>query len=210
MSLEIRWISHASFRLAAENFVLYIDPWKLSSPQPDANVVLVSHAHFDHFSAEDVAAVSQDTTTVIGPADSVESLPGGRVLRPGDRIEIGGTSIEGIRAYNVDKDFHPKSNDWLGAVITLGGARVYYAGDTDHIPEMSALPEVDVALLPVGGTYTMDAAQAAEACQDIGAGTALPYHWGDIVGTEADARAFIEATACCETRLLRPGEAISV
>jgi len=210
MSLEIRWIGHASFRLAADDVVLYIDPWKLSSAKPDANLVFVSHAHFDHCSAEDVAAVSQDTTTVIGPADSVESLPGGRVLRPGDRIEIGGTSIEGIRAYNVDKDFHPKTNDWLGALITLGGTRVYYAGDTDHIPEMSAMREVDVALLPVGGTYTMNAAQAAEACLAIGARKAVPYHWGDIVGTETDAQAFVDATADCDSHLLRPGESISV
>jgi L-ascorbate metabolism protein UlaG (beta-lactamase superfamily) len=157
-----------------------------------------------------VAAVSQDTTTVIGPADSVESLPGARVLKPGDRIEIGGTSIEGIRAYNLDKDFHPKASDWLGALITLGGTRVYYAGDTDHIPEMSEMREVDVALLPVGGTYTMNAAQAAEACLAIGARMAVPYHWGDIVGTETDAQAFVDATADCDSRLLRPGESISV
>jgi L-ascorbate metabolism protein UlaG (beta-lactamase superfamily) len=210
MSLEIQWIGHASFRLAAEDVVLYIDPWKLSSARPDASLVFVSHGHFDHWSAEDVAAVSQDETTVVGPADVVESFPGGRVLRPGERIEIGGACIEGIRAYNVDKDFHPQSKDWLGALITLGGRRVYYAGDTDHIPEMSELSEVDVALLPVGGTYTMNATQAAEACQAIGAMTAVPYHWGDIVGTEDDARAFVEAMASCDARLLRPGESTSV
>ena len=95
-------------------------------------------------------------------------------------------------------------------LITLGGTRVYYAGDTDHIPEMSGLSAVDVALLPVGGTYTMNATQAAEACQAIGATMAVPYHWGDIVGTEADARAFVVATAGCDARLLRPGESISV
>lgn len=210
MPLQIQWLGHASFRLAAEDVVLYIDPWKLSSAQPDADLVFVSHGHFDHCSADDVAAVSRDTTTVVGPADVVESLAGGRVLRPGDRIESAGACIEGVRAYNVGKDFHPKDNDWLGAVITLGGARVYYAGDTDHIPEMGALSEVDVALLPVGGTYTMNAAQAAEACQAIGAKMAVPYHWGDIVGTEADARAFVDATAGCDARLIRPGEAISV
>jgi L-ascorbate metabolism protein UlaG (beta-lactamase superfamily) len=210
MSLEIQWMGHASFRLAAEDIVVYIDPWKLPSARPDANLVFVSHAHFDHWSAEDVAAVSRDATTVVGPPDVVESLPGGRVLRPGDRIEISGACIEGIRAYNVDKDFHPQSNDWLGAVITLGGTRVYYAGDTDHIPEMSELSEVDVALLPVGGTYTMNAAQAAEAFQAIGATTAVPYHWGDIVGTEADAQAFVDATGDCDARLLRPGESTSL
>jgi L-ascorbate metabolism protein UlaG (beta-lactamase superfamily) len=210
MSLEIRWMGHASFRMAAENVVLYVDPWKLSSAKPDANLVFVSHAHFDHYSAEDVAAVSRDTTIVVGPSDVVDPLPHGRVLTPGDRIEAAGVCIDGIRAYNVDKDFHPKANDWLGAVITLAGTRVYYAGDTDHIPEMGELSEVDVALLPVGGTYTMNAAQAAEACREIRPRMAVPYHWGDIVGTETDARAFADATAGCDVRLLRPGEAVSV
>ena len=210
MPLQIHWIGHASFRLATEDVVLYIDPWKLPSAQPDANLVFVSHGHFDHWSADDVAAVSQDTTTVVGPPDVIESLPGGRVLRPGERVESTGACIEAVPAYNIDKDFHPKANNWLGAVIALGGTRVYYAGDTDRIPEMDALSEVDVALLPVGGTYTMNAAQAAEACQAIGARIALPYHWGDIVGTEADAQAFVDATADCDSRLIRPGEVISV
>ncbi len=210
MSLEIRWIGHASFRLAAENLVLYVDPWKLSSATPDADLVFVSHAHFDHYSAEDVAAVSRDATILVGPADVVESVPGGRALRPGERTEATGVCIEGIPAYNVDKDFHPKANDWLGAVITLGGTCVYYAGDTDHIPEMGKLSGVDVALLPVGGTYTMNAAQAADACGVIRPRMAVPYHWGDIVGTEDDARAFADAASGCDVRLLRPGEALSV
>jgi len=210
MSLEIRWIGHASFRLATNGFVMYIDPWKLSSGQPDADLVFVSHGHFDHWSADDVAAVSRDATTVVGPGDVVESLPGGRALEPGDRIEIAGVSIEGIPAYNVDKDFHPIANGWLGAVFSLSGTRIYYAGDTDYIPEMNHLSDVDVALLPVGGTYTMNADQAVEACQAIGARMAVPYHWGDIVGSEADARAFVDAATGCDTRLLRPGEAISV
>ena len=210
MPLQIHWIGHASFRLASEDTVLYIDPWKLSSAKADANLVFVSHSHFDHWSADDVTAISREDTTVIGPADVVESVPGGRGLRPGERIESAGACVEGIRAYNVDKDFHPKANDWLGAVVALGGTRVYYAGDTDRIPEMDALSEIDVALLPVGGTYTMNAAQAAEACRAIGAKTAVPYHWGDIVGTEADAQAFVDAASGCDARLIRPGEVISV
>ena len=210
MSLEIRWIGHASFRLATENLVLYVDPWKLSSAEPDADLIFVSHAHFDHYSAEDVAAVSRDATILVGPADVVESVPGGRALRPGEHTEVTGVSVEGISAYNVDKDFHPKANDWLGAVVTLGGTRVYYAGDTDQIPEMGELSGIDIALLPVGGTYTMNAAQAADACGVIQPRMAVPYHWGDIVGSEDDARAFADAVSGCEVRLLRPGEAFSV
>lgn len=210
MSVDIRWIGHASFRLSAPGTVVYIDPWKLASPQPDADLVFVSHGHFDHWSADDVAAVSREGTAVVGPADVVEALPNGRPLEPGQQIELGGARIEGVPAYNIHKDFHPKANRWLGAVITLGGTRVYYAGDTDRVPEMSSLSEVDVALLPVGGTYTMDAAQAAQACRAIGPRTALPYHWGDIVGSEDDARAFADAVTGCDARVLRPGESLAL
>jgi L-ascorbate metabolism protein UlaG (beta-lactamase superfamily) len=115
-----------------------------------------------------------------------------------------------VPAYNVDKDFHHRANGWLGVVITLGGARVYYAGDTDLIPEMSELSDIDVALLPAGGTYTMTAAQAVEACQAIRARVVVPYHWGDIVGSDADAEAFVAAASGSDARLIRPGESFTV
>jgi L-ascorbate metabolism protein UlaG (beta-lactamase superfamily) len=210
MSVEIQWINHASFRLATEDCVVYIDPWKLSSAGADANIVFVSHNHFDHLSTDDVAAVSGKATVVVGPVDTVQELPGGRALEPGQRLELAGAAIEGVPAYNVDKDFHPKANNWLGAVIEMGGIRVYYAGDTDHIPEMSDLSRIDVALLPVGGTYTMNATQATEACRAIGAKKVVPYHWGDIVGSEADARAFVDGVSSCEAQLLQPGESLSL
>jgi len=208
MPVEIRWINHASFRLATDDCVVYIDPWKLASPRPDADIVFLSHNHFDHLSTDDVAAISKTGTVVVGPADAVQQLASGHKLEPGQRLELPGAVIEGVPAYNIDKDFHPKANSWLGAVITLGDTRVYYAGDTDRIPEMDELSEIDVALLPVGGTYTMSAAQAAEACRAIGPRVAVPYHWGDIVGDESDARAFADAVSGCEVRLLRPGDSL--
>lgn len=210
MSLEIQWIHHASFRLASDDCVVYIDPWKLSSARADADVVFVSHNHFDHLSADDVAAVSGNSTVVVGPPDTVQQLPAGRTLEPGQRLELAGATLEGIPAYNVDKNFHPRANGWLGVVIEMGGVRVYYAGDTDHIPEMSQLSEIELALLPVGGTYTMTAAEAVEACRTIGSKRALPYHWGDIVGSETDARAFVDAASFCEAHLLQPGESLSL
>ena len=208
MSVEIQWINHASFRLAADDCVVYIDPWKLSSSPADADVVFVSHDHFDHFSADDVAAVSGDATVVVGPVDTVQQLPNGRALEPGQCLELPGAVIEGVPAYNIGKDFHPRHNNWLGAVIEIGGVRVYYAGDTDQIPEMSELSEIDVALLPVGGTYTMNATEAVDACRVIGPKRVLPYHWGDIVGSEDDARAFVDAVSGSAAQLLRPGESL--
>jgi len=210
MSAEICWIHHASFRLAAGEAVVYIDPWKLPSTAADATVVFVSHDHYDHCSPPDVAKVATSETRILAPPDAAAKFPGAQPISPGEQATLGEVTFEAVPAYNVDKAFHPKANHWLGAVISLGGVRVYYAGDSDRIPEMSGLDAVDVALLPVGGTYTMDARQAAEACADVGCKLAVPYHWGDIVGTESDARQFAASIAGCEARVLQPGESIAV
>lgn len=209
MSVQLQWIGHASFRVADEQSVVYIDPWKVGDSPHDADVVFVSHDHFDHCSPEDVAKVSKATTSIVAPADAIAKLGAAGAVTPGDQVTLGDVTIEAIAAYNVDKAFHPKGHHWCGAVVTIGGVRVYYAGDTDLIPEMSDLTDVDVALLPVGGTYTLDAASAARACRIIAPATAIPYHWGDIVGSRADAEAFAEA-AGCEVTLLEPGESASL
>ena len=209
MSVEITWIGHASFRLRADGNVVYIDPWKLHDAPHDADVVFVSHSHHDHCSPEDVQKVSKDDTAVVAPADTIARLGATNAVTPGDSLTINDVTIEAVAAYNVNKAFHPPGNDWVGAVFTLGGVRIYYAGDTDLIPEMSELSDVDVALLPVGGTYTLDAKQAAKACEAIGCKAAIPYHWGDIVGDVTDAEKFASA-ASCEVHLLQPGEAVSV
>jgi len=209
MSIEIQWIHHASFRLSAGATVVYIDPWKLLGEPKDATVVFVSHGHYDHCSPDDVAKVSTPETQVLGPPDTADQFPGGQVLQPGQHADVAGVTIDAVGAYNLAKQFHPKGNGWLGAVIALGGVRVYYAGDTDLIPEMSDLADVDVALLPVGGTYTMDAAEAARACEAIGPTAAVPYHWGDIVGNAGDAQQFAQA-AGCTVHVLTPGQSLTV
>ncbi len=209
MSVEITWIGHASFRIAGAEGVVYIDPWKLTDSPHDADVVFVSHSHHDHCSADDVAKVSKDATAVIAPAETIAKLACANAVAPGENITIKGITIEAVAAYNVSKSFHPRSNNWCGAVLTLEGKRIYYAGDTDLIDEMSDLTDVDLALLPVGGTYTLDAARAAEACRAIGAKAAIPYHWGDIVGSVSDAEQFARS-AGGEVHVLQPGDSISI
>ena len=209
MSVEIKWIGHASFRIAAGEGVAYIDPWKLPDEPHDANVVFVSHSHYDHCSPPDVAKVSTAETSVIAPGETIEQLHAANAVEPGESVTIGGFTIEAVAAYNIGKKFHPKDNNWCGAVITAGGKRIYYAGDTDLIPEMSALADVDVALLPVGGKYTLDADEAADACKAIGCKAAIPYHWGDIVGSADDAETFA-AKAGCQVHVLKPGESVTI
>ncbi len=207
MSAEITWLGHASFRIAGGGLVLYIDPWKLSGAPHDADVVFISHPHYDHYSPEDVEKVARSDTKVLAPTDTVTEADA--ILSPGDRQDVGDLQVQATPAYNPAKEYHPKTNNWLGAVFTIGGVRVYYAGDTELIDEMADLADIDVALLPVGGTYTMDVAQGVEACKRIGCASAIPYHWGDIVGSSDDAIEF-EAQSPCSVHVLQVGQTATV
>jgi L-ascorbate metabolism protein UlaG (beta-lactamase superfamily) len=205
MGLTIQWLGHASFRIRHGDSIIYIDPWKLKESPHDATLVLVSHSHHDHYSPEDMAKVSGPDTKLIASADVIAKESAGETIANGLTIELESVRLVGVAAYNPNKQFHPKTNNWVGFVIELGSKRLYYAGDTDLTEEMKALKGIDVALLPVGGTYTMDAAEAAEAAKYMKPGVAIPYHWGDIVGGRDDAEKFADA-AECDTKILTPGQ----
>ena len=209
MGTTLQWLGHASFKMCHEDTVLYIDPWKLNDSPHDATLVLVSHSHYDHYSPVDIANVSGPDTKLIASADVIAKEGAGEVITGGLMIELENVRLTGVAAYNPNKDFHPKSNNWVGFVIEIGSKRLYYAGDTDLTEEIKALQNIDVALLPVGGTYTMDAAQAAEAVSHFKPKMAIPYHWGDIVGGRSDAEKFAKS-AKCETKILTPGETITL
>ncbi len=209
MGTTIQWLGHASFRICHQNNIIYIDPWKLKDAPHDATLVLVSHSHYDHYSPQDIARVSGPNTKLIAPPDVVARQKGGEAITNGLTIELESARVVGVAAYNPNKQFHPKSNNWVGFVIELGSKRLYYAGDTDLTAEMKALKGIDAAMLPVGGTYTMNATEAAEAITFIKPKLAIPYHWGDIVGGRGDAEKFAKA-AQCETRILAPGETLSL
>jgi L-ascorbate metabolism protein UlaG (beta-lactamase superfamily) len=151
MSVKITWLGHASVLITDGSSTVYIDPWKTGSGMPKADCVLLTHDHYDHYSEPDLKKVSQSSTRVVSPV----SLP--QVtdrIKAGGKITVGSLTIEAVPAYNTDKNFHPRSNGWVGYVVVIGGKRIYHAGDTDRIPEMKGL-NVDLALVPVGGTYTM-------------------------------------------------------
>jgi len=188
---KLTWLGHASFRIDGEKTV-FIDPWKVGAPGI-ADMILISHSHYDHFSEEDVLRLRGNDTVVVTVSDVASRIDGKvEVVEPGGSVEIAGVMIEAPPAYNIDKQFHPKSNGWVGFVVGMGAERLYYAGDTDLIPEMEKLRDIDVALLPVGGTYTMDAGEAARAAALIKPRIAVPYHWGDIVGSSRDAQRFAD------------------
>jgi L-ascorbate metabolism protein UlaG (beta-lactamase superfamily) len=209
MGITIQWLGHASFRICYEDKVIYIDPWKLKESVGDATLVLVSHSHYDHYSAEDIAKVSGSDSKLIASADVVAKEKAGEAILSGLTIALEGVRVIGVPAYNPDKQFHPKGNNWVGFIIEIGAKRIYYAGDTDLTEEMKALKDIDVALLPVGGTYTMNAKEAAEATSHIKPKLAIPYHWGDIVGGRSDAEQFGEQVEC-NVKILAPGETVSI
>lgn len=197
---NIIWLGHATFKIVNKK-VIYIDPWKVKE-KDSADIILVSHSHFDHLSIEDVEKVRGEGGIVVTTSDSASQLSRDvRILAPGAKINIDDILIEGVPSYNIGKDFHPRNNNWLGFIITVNGKRIYYAGDTDVTPEMKMLTNIDIALLPVGGTYTMTCKEAADAANAFKPKIAIPYHWGDIVGSKSDAEKFKELFEG-ETRIL--------
>jgi L-ascorbate metabolism protein UlaG (beta-lactamase superfamily) len=192
MQDKIFRLNHDSFRIEGER-VVYTDPFHLTSATPKADIVLVSHDHFDHCSPDDIKAISDDATVLVAIQACKKQLEGLgcelRIVKPGDKLEVLGVPIEVVPAYNTNKDFHPRKAGHVGYIIRLGGKRIYFAGDTDRIPEMKQM-KVDIALLPVSGTYVMTAEEAVGAAEDLGCELVIPMHYADIVGTDEDAERF--------------------
>jgi L-ascorbate metabolism protein UlaG (beta-lactamase superfamily) len=209
MDTTLQWLGHASFRICHEDKVIYIDPWKIKEASQDATLVLVSHSHYDHYCAEDISRISGPNTKLVAAADVIKEQGKGEAISPGMTITLDDITVQAVAAYNPRKQFHPKGNNWVGFIVQVNSKRIYYAGDTDLTEEMKSINDIDVALLPVGGTYTMNAEEAAEAIGHINPKMAIPYHWGDIVGGKRDAERFAKALRC-EVKVLTPGQAIEL
>lgn len=185
---KISWLGHDGI-LYQDKKTIYFDPFQITGGPP-ADIILISHDHFDHCSPEDVKKIQTKDTIIVTEADSAKKLSGKiEVLKPGETKTIQGIRIEAVPSYNTNKDFHPKVNSWLGFIVTLDGVRLYHPGDTDYIPEMKNI-QADIAFLPVSGTYVMTAKEAVEAAKVIKPQIAVPIHYGAIVGSEADAQEF--------------------
>ncbi len=189
-----RIIHHASVILS-ENPVVYVDPWEISTKEPKADYIFVTHSHYDHLSLPDIKLLLKPGTHVIAPVECKSKLTGIQnltLVEPLKNYNVGNIEFYTVPAYNINKSFHPKANKWVGYVITINGVKYYHPGDTDFIPEMKDLAKmnIDYAFFPVGGTYTMNAREAAEACEAIKPKNAIPMHYGKIVGSKADAETF--------------------
>jgi L-ascorbate metabolism protein UlaG (beta-lactamase superfamily) len=215
LNLDFTRLGHDTFRIAASK-VIYTDPFKVTR-RDEADIVLVSHEHFDHLSLEDLEKVVVPGTTIIASPLCEEGLKKVKVkekrfLDPGGKLTVGTprtgeVKIEAVPAYNTNKfrepgkAFHPKGEKRVGFVFTMDGTTVYYAADTDFIPEMKSI-RCDIALLPVSGTYVMTAEEAAEAAATINPKIAVPMHYGAIVGSDVDARKFKSLVKNCQVEII--------
>ena len=196
MTENIEVFTQNSIRIRSETGTIYIDPFHMKEEPKDADLILITHDHYDHFSPEDIGKVSRSDTVLVvpekmaGKAREATGMVGSiETVKPGEHREISGLLLETIPAYNLLKPFHPKSAGWVGYILCLEGKRIYIAGDTDATKEAKAV-RCDVALVPVGGTYTMDAKKAAELINEIRPTVAIPVHYGSVVGSAADGDTF--------------------
>ena len=194
---DIEVLYHSSIRIN-KGKMIYIDPYHIEKNFNDADMIFITHDHYDHYSEEDIDKVRKNNTIFIVPENLLNKLIKKGIndeniitLDPGDAENIDGIKVEAIHSYNIDKPFHPKENNWLGYIIEIDGVRYYIAGDTD-ITEENKKIKCDVAFVPVGGTYTMNFSEAAQLINIIKPKIAVPIHYGSIVGTKQDATDFIK------------------
>jgi L-ascorbate metabolism protein UlaG (beta-lactamase superfamily) len=202
-NVKIKWLGHSAFQIKKE-VTIYIDPFEIEETEP-ADLILVTHDHYDHCSPDDIVKIQTDDTIIVAPAVAAKKLAGNtKIIKEGQTLKLKNVLIHAVPAYNINKKFHPKEAGHVGYVITINGIKIYHAGDTDLIPEMEVIA-ADIALLPVSGTYVMTAHEAAEATKKIQPKIAIPMHYGSIVGSEKDANEFRDK-AHAEVKILKKNE----
>ena len=201
--IELKWLGHAGFQIKNEK-IIYIDPYNIKDGVEPADIILITHSHYDHCSYPDIAKIIKEGTKIVVCADAQSKIARFsvpikmEVVEPNQELDLGGLKIYTFPAYNIDKSFHPKEDSWVGYVIKVDDVVIYHSGDTDVIPEMQKLTgyrhsdKEFVALLPVGGRFTMSAEEAVEAVKIIKPTLAIPMHWGSVIGSEDDAKEFCE------------------
>jgi len=204
---HVTWFRQAAFRFEGAEVAIYIDPWGTPADAPPADLILITHAHFDHFQPDEIARLSTPTTRLVAPRDVAAELTGDvTAVAPGESHEVAGLRFTTVPAYNTREealDFHPKANRWVGYVFELDGRTYYHAGDTDHAAELDEIT-TDMAFVPIGGHYTMDAVEAAGLVRAIAPELAVPMHFGLVVGSPTDGERFRDAAAPVTVEVMTP------
>jgi L-ascorbate metabolism protein UlaG (beta-lactamase superfamily) len=208
--IELKWLGHSGF-LIKNHKIIYIDPYNIKTDSEKADIILITHSHYDHCSVADIKNIIKDGTKILLTADCQSKMTrfdtkiDMQIVEPNQELTFGEIKISTVPSYNIDKPFHQKSEEWVGYIIKINGVIVYHAGDTDFIPEMQRLTGYKqpgkefIALLPIGGRFTMNAEEAVEAAKLIQPTFAIPIHYGSIIGTKEDAEEF--AKLCKEARI---------
>lgn len=200
--IEIKWLGHSGFMIQNSS-IIYIDPFNIKDNSEKADFILITHSHYDHCSVADIKKIIKEGTRILITADCQSKITRFNIpikieiVEPGQEFIFGNVRISAVPAYNINKTFHPKEESWVGYLIKMNGLLIYHAGDTDVIPEMQKLTGYKnsnnkfIALLPIGGRFTMDAEEALEAAKIIKPSLAIPMHYGSIIGDNKDAEEFL-------------------
>jgi L-ascorbate metabolism protein UlaG (beta-lactamase superfamily) len=205
---NITWFRQAAMRVRADGLVVYIDPWGTSGSDEPADVILLTHAHDDHFRPEEIDRLTKDSTKIAAPRDVANELSGAvTAVSPGQSHELGGARVQTVPAYNIVEhrlDKHPRANGWVGYLLTLGGSTYYHSGDTDALPDLEEIVS-DVAMVCIGGDpFTMGPSEAGGLVRAMGPGVAVPMHYGFVVGSPGSAQEFRHEADPIRVAELRP------
>lgn len=203
---NIKWLGHSTVKILGDK-IIYIDPFEIKEDYKDADIIFITHSHYDHFSEEDIKKCMKDSTKIVITEDLYDkvvnlSFKPNDIIKvlPNNHYEVEKVNFNTVPAYNISKQFHPKENNWVGYIINMNNTSYYIAGDTD-ITEEAKQVECDIAFLPVGGKYTMNYEEASQLANIIEPELVIPIHYGSIIGTKEDAMKFkenIKAYIRCE------------
>ena len=193
---NIECLGHSTIKFNKMGKIIYVDPYNIKEEIHDADIIFVTHSHYDHYSEEDITKIKRDDTKIVVTSDLANNVidfgfmsNDVTIVLPNNKYEVDDIKFSTVNSYNINKQFHPKENNWVGYIIELDGIKYYIAGDTD-INEDNQKVKCDVAFVPVGGTYTTTAQEAAGLVNIIKPKVAVPIHYGTIVGSEEDANIF--------------------
>jgi L-ascorbate metabolism protein UlaG (beta-lactamase superfamily) len=209
MHEKFTWYKQSAYKWKGDGLTIYIDPWGLRKGQDEpADVIFITHAHSDHYEPEDIEKIRKSSTQFVAPRDVAEKLKGNvKAVKPGESLDVAGIKFETVPAYNTAPQrlqAHPKSNNWVGYIITLDENRYWFSGDTDPNPDIEKV-KTDVALVCIGGDpYVMNASEAAGLVKKIRPQVAIPNHYGYVVGVPSDADKFAKEAAPVKVHILKP------
>jgi L-ascorbate metabolism protein UlaG (beta-lactamase superfamily) len=208
MHEKLTWYKQSAYKWKGDEITVYIDPWGLRAQEEPADVIFITHAHADHFEPTDIEKIRKKTTQFVAPRDVADNLAGNvKAIKPGESLDVAGIKFETVPAYSTVEhrlQTHPKSNNWVGYVLSLDGHRYWFSGDGDPNPDIERI-KTDVALICIGGDpYVMNASEAAGVVKKIRPQVAIPNHYGYVVGVPSDADKFAREVAPIKVEILKP------